>query len=1118
MESSEEPVNFVDRNGAEREIPYQPSSYGHYSIYKVNNQMNTSIPSDNIYSHTFDVVFNRDTRTVERTFSFISPSGGPYEKGAWQDPMLTRNMDGGRAAILEHLNNQDKGTADELFRGGEGIPIAMELKFQARKENPEWYNLAKYNCKMAANSLFAEARPLILAFEREDDQSRQFRTSRTAEGSGARSPSNVEFNEARTPSYENGDSRKNYPRSSSFVGGGGGGPPGGGGSLSLQQPSPVGGVYLGGIGQSLAGLGQLKGIAVDQKTGKLVLLSQQVGEISLPPLRLDDLVTVFRSVYLHGEGPSVTINPDPADPHGPAMVIVHGIATPDTYVGWILFEADRIMKCYNLGKDNDSGAPYASAVPKYEDILRTIFFGGNSVDAKNTDGNWERFWIVAAQVNRFRAATSELTLFDVPLKVNTQKMTMKNGKLEDDPQGKSSAGATAFIEWFTRNYEGISNERYLQPPLETGITKPVPVFSELRRIALMTAIAEQLRDQGVSMPLWMRDYEVKRIPLSTKTKAMTEIRTNATPTGIVRASIYGGVNLSPADNVVKKFNRGSDLKSLPPAERAVVTKQVQLADALAPEIARVASTSSLFKPTPIQQQGQQFQAVILPGAESKALAPCRLAEVDLAAHVEGGMRITLTRHFNSFFQTPSPWGKAWTMDLPRLDEVKLPVERTDKSVRFKVAHELSSALGSVAARFSNTAFVPRANAKLFVPDKPCDLLALASAKDPLVKQGETELLFRDGRSWYFDKQGNLVAMQAKPFTTLYLRDRAGRVSQIVGYFGDKLSAAINLEYDAQGRLVSATTKNGGGKEGVSYDYDADGVLQSVTSSHGITRYSYERGLVKTISKSIKLKDGSFGSDTMTRQFEYASNGQLLSEIGTDKIKMSTKVEPQTSGFRVVTTADGKNGDSTVTVYDATMRPVERTAPDKTRARWNYSADGTIKTEITLPNGEYVRTTLSADQKRKTTERSGQPVVQEEFDDSGHVVAVKVNQQPMFQQQWRTDGLLKSVDYQTHSIIPQYDDHGRPTGTLRVKPTTGTKYTSWQRTEMDFSGRVKTMKDSSGSEMRIAYGPEGDIASFVTKRDGKSFGFNYLRNKSGQVEQFQSAFGSEDWPRNFFSVN
>ncbi len=45
-------------------------------------------------------------------------------------------------------------------------------------------------------------------------------------------------------------------------------------------------------------------------------------------------------------------------------------------------------------------------------------------------------------------------------------------------------GAAAFTNWFTGNYDKISEEQYLMPPVESGLTKPVPVFAELRRIAL----------------------------------------------------------------------------------------------------------------------------------------------------------------------------------------------------------------------------------------------------------------------------------------------------------------------------------------------------------------------------------------------------------------------------------------------------------------------------------------------------------------------------------------------------------------------------------------------------------------------------------------------------------
>jgi len=186
------------------------------------------------------------------------------------------------------------------------------------------------------------------------------------------------------------------------------------------SPSPVGGVYLGGAGKSLEGIGQLVGVAKDPTTGNLVLLADHGREIKLPPLRIDDMVTVFRAVYECGKPPSVTINPREDNPHGPIMDVVHGEGTTDTYVGRVLFEADRMMKCYNLGKDNVSKAEVSSAVPGYSGVLDSIFFGGDFADGSKAGGNWERFWIVPSGVNRFRSSSKQLTLFDVPLKVKTQ--------------------------------------------------------------------------------------------------------------------------------------------------------------------------------------------------------------------------------------------------------------------------------------------------------------------------------------------------------------------------------------------------------------------------------------------------------------------------------------------------------------------------------------------------------------------------------------------------------------------------------------------------------------------------------------------------------------------------
>jgi hypothetical protein len=59
---------------------------------------------------------------------------------------------------------------------------------------------------------------------------------------------------------------------------------------------------------------QPKAIALTKKKRQLVLLSEADQIIKLPPLRLDDVVTVSRNVYDHGEAPSFRLIRIPKSP------------------------------------------------------------------------------------------------------------------------------------------------------------------------------------------------------------------------------------------------------------------------------------------------------------------------------------------------------------------------------------------------------------------------------------------------------------------------------------------------------------------------------------------------------------------------------------------------------------------------------------------------------------------------------------------------------------------------------------------------------------------------------------------------------------------------------------
>jgi YD repeat-containing protein len=898
---------------------------------------------------------------------------------------------------------------------------------------------------------------------------------------------------------------------------------------------------------------------VDETTGNLVLLSERNGKIDLPPLRLDDVVVIFRSVYLHGEGPSVTINPRPDNPHGPIMDVVHGMATPDTYVGWVLFEVDRIMKCYNQGEDNVTRKPLSSAVPDHKAVLDTVYFGGDFADGRKPGGNWERFWIVPAEVTRYHADSGELTLFDVPLKVNTQKMVLRKGKLEDDPNGKSSKGALAFIEWFTRHFEGIAQEQYLQPPAESGLTKPVPIYAELRRIALTTAIAEQLRDQGVPMPFWMRDYPVRRIPIVSTTPSLTTTREKHEVMRTLTAQIYGGVNLSPADSVVRNVRSAEDTQKLPAAQREAAVKEIAVANTLASSVAAAATAQPPLMPFAVSTPEREVTAASLPGAESTALAPCRLDEEDLAVTGDGGVRLPLLRHFNSFFQPNGELGRGWTLDLPRLDRTVVPTERTDYGGKSTTVPELLTPLNTLYARFSREDAVPQLGVRLHVPDKPCEILALAGANNPLVPAAKSKVIFRDGRSWLFDAEGRFVAEEAKPITTVYWRDETGRVTRISGHHGDREAAAMRLDYDGQGRLRAAIpldpteatiphenekrrgllaslfgghrkteTANEPGKfpeGGAAFDYDENGMLASVTTPDGKVTYTYQNGLVAGVSRVPKGDDAA-NAQPRIRRFEYAANGQLASEITPDGTRISYNIRQHEGKHQVCI---GTEGAQVVADYDPANRPLALREADGTQTTWQYAEDDAVAAETVLPTGESSRMTLSGDRRQRTVSTSEGPAVREVLDDAGRTVKFSVEKTPVvgeavplgadvpmedvFTQQWRPDGLPGATHFATHAIIPEYDEHGRVKRVMRVKPTGSDRFSEWQETCFDAAGRVTEVKDCAKGKVAIGYDADSNIASVTTTRVGaeqqeEQVSYDFTRDAHGRITGVNSPGGLE----------
>ncbi len=873
------------------------------------------------------------------------------------------------------------------------------------------------------------------------------------------------------------------------------------------SPSPVGGVYLGGAGGALVGLGTVAGLQVDGN-GNLLLVGEESDEIKLPALRVDDLATVFRSVYLHGEGPSVTIDPNPDDPEKSAMIIRHGQGTEDTYVGWVLYQADRIMKGYGQGQDNVTGQEIASQVPGYGRILEAIYFGADDPRQRQRGGVWERFWIVPAAARRFVGPQRQLTLVDVPLKVMTQKMKWQNGKLVDDPHGQSSPGATAFSSWFTDNYDGISAEQYLLPPPESGLTSPVPVFAELRRIALMTALAEKLRDDGVPLPFWMRDHEVGKVPFERTTPGLEVTWRRQRGKIEETARLFGGVTLSPESRAVSTYSTAAEAARAPAPLRNSASQGVKLAADLEQTVARTLPLTSRLPLTvhSLSQADRVFQAAVVPGADTQALRSCRLAEVDIAIPVAGGDDLRLVRSYNSFFDPNGPWGRGWALDLPRLVRVKVPTNRQTNAATYQIGYDLATPLNRQQARFREVRPVAElAGAILQVPERATPFWGVGDDRPKFLAGTATQVVYlKNGQEWHFSENGDLVAEVASPQITVYERDGDGRLSRLVAVRGGALAARIDLAYNLQGQIAKAVgvalDAPSAKPVEVAYSYADSGRLAGLATSSGTIGYQYDGSLLTEVSTRENRADATL-VPLMT--FEYSDHGLLLVEKRAG-VATSYSTVADSSGLAAMAVDNG--GAPTIARYDASMRPLQAVTDDGTTTEWKYQPDGAVEIAIGRPDGSQITIADSADGRRRQIHDGQSPALTLDYDPGGRLLRAVAGNRELLAQEWHADGQLARLRTASQGISYQYDAHRLLTSLIAHPPSPGETMREWQETRVDRFGKPVEIRDQAGLHMQMVYDNRGALAAQVQQTAEGSFGFNLERDEAGRVLAVKSSWG------------
>lgn len=619
---------------------------------------------------------------------------------------------------------------------------------------------------------------------------------------------------------------------------------------SALTESNVGGVFLAGT-KSIEAFGEFIGTYLDKESGTIVLVSKNDKAGNLPPFSLDEFATVLRCVY-SGQAPSVSIDPDPNNPHGPTMLVRHGEGTENSQVGQVLYEADRIMKGYSMGLDNLSKRPIETDIPGYA----ALFSGKPDVRY------WSRFWIRPTKVIVRSASHQPLSLFVVPLEVQTESMVLgKDGTLRPAPSGASSVSAKNFSSWFTRNYEAINKET--RPPLlrASGAIEPAPIFEELKRIALLTAAAEWMRDQGHPLPAWVRDYPIKPVEIAATTPAIQASHE--------RYSIYGGVSLSGRSE--------ASFENQP-----LTARDRELASAIDQAVNRL----QIMVPQMIQlADGAQFNLTAISGSSGAAPGACQLAESDLEILVDGGHSLAFTRRYHSFFRPDGVLGEGWTLRLPYLEKQPIFDSKNGQTVRFQVKMRL---------------------AQDFAPSS--DELHFYQNDEPRI-DAQALMLLRDDEKLFFNQDtGQLLGTYAGPDLTLCQWSQSKQLTKIERWHESQLRASIQLAYDANGRLQSVRGSNG---QSVHYSYSDGRLVEARRSDGSIKNYQYRNGQISQVVRNNKE----------TCNYEFSENGQLRNLVDASGIRTtfrfsseeinssdSSIVETQIPGVARIERTTSRSGD------------------------------------------------------------------------------------------------------------------------------------------------------------------------------------------------------------------
>lgn len=547
-----------------------------------------------------------------------------------------------------------------------------------------------------------------------------------------------------------------------------------------NRPAGLGGILLDSVASFDERVyGNVQSGTIDPVLGKFSLVFDGE-EAFLPYGCFSDFISVLFAVYYGETDPGISI--DPICDECEDMSVRYIGRTRNTLLGQVLFDADRLMKCYWLGQDNITGQPIRPSVPGFRNKFESYGRRGNLYPDSKV-----RFWFKPIEM-KLRRAGRAVVFDEARIGLQTENLTHKDGS-SIDPTDQQ------YADFFTDHYQQFADYE--------------PLYQQLLEYAKMVSIAKWMKDSGVPLD-WLFMSNIDRIPYVNTPEDTPSMHLENSYVGL---EVRGGVDL----RVTNSYEYDATFGVL--VDKAIETGQIDLE---MEQVSLYGGGWTALEGIPSFKLGDKTLTPIPVASLMKADGQESIAfQTDAAVRTHGRSGLQINRYYDPE-KGEGAFGKGWDLLIP----YHIQPCGTEKEAFLNVLLPKSMKIVDLVwGREEELTFCSKTKHDVagYVPSDDessrFDVLAILS-------DASFRLTDRLGNTFEFDPAGNLSDISfSRAHCIHYDYSYDNKVLRMTNGHSE-----VYFEYDHRTGLIASARLPGRGS--IRYSYDDELRLNKVTGIEG----------------------------------------------------------------------------------------------------------------------------------------------------------------------------------------------------------------------------------------------------------------------------------------------